>query len=163
MSTVMKELKAEISRLARHEIKKELTPVRRINAAQRGLIASLRRQVATMQKELKTVQKDVSVAGAATAALSAAGPEAATRFWITGKGVKTLRKRLGLTQTELGRLAGVSIATVVNWESTQGKVAIRRKATIDQLREVRTLTKRAAAAKLEKPAKAAKLKKPAKA
>ena len=46
MSNVMKELKAEISRLARKEVKKALAPVQRINAAHRGLIADLRRQIA---------------------------------------------------------------------------------------------------------------------
>lgn len=149
MSTVMLELKAEISRLARREIKKSLAPVRRINAAQRGLIAGLRRQVAALQKELKAVGKTVA-AGAATAVPSGAGPDAGVRFWITGKGVRALRKRLGLTQTELGRLIGVSIATVVNWERTSGKVAIRRKAIMGQLRDLRTLNKRTAAKQLKK-------------
>ena len=36
--------------------------------------------------------------------------------------MKTLRKRLGLTQAQFGKLAGVSVPTVVNWEGHKGKV-----------------------------------------
>ena len=151
MSTVMKELKAEISRLARREIRRELMPVRRIGAAQRGLIAGLRRQIAALQKELKVLRK--AGAGAAVPAVGQ-DAEAGVRFWITGKGVRALRKRLGLTQTELGKLADVSLATVVNWDATSGKVAIRRKETVVRLRGIRGLNKRAAAAMLKPRAKA---------
>ena len=146
MSTVMKELKAEISRLARREVRKALTPLKRVSAARRGQLAGLRRQVAALQKELKAVCK---VASAARAAPEPAGPQ--ERFWITGKGIRSLRKRLGLTQAKLGRLAGVSTQTVVNWEGTAGKISIRRKLTIAKLREIRGLTKRTAAEQL-KPA-----------
>lgn len=149
MSTVMKELKAEISRLARREIKQALAPVQRVNAARRGLIADLRRQVAALRKELSAVRKAAAVVPA-----SPETPGKAERFWITGKGVKSLRKRLGLTQTELGRLAGVSIATVVHWEGVPGKIAIRRKETVGRLRNIRTLSKKTAAERLKKRSKA---------
>ncbi len=145
MSTVMKELKAEISRLARREIKKALAPVQRVNAARRGLIADLRRQVEALRKELNTLRK---TAPAAAVQSGKAGEE--KRFWITGKGVKSLRRRLGVTQTGLGRLADVSIATVVKWEGTAGKIAIRRKETLGKLKGIRSLTKRSAAELLKK-------------
>ena len=41
MSNVMKELKSEISRLARKEVNRALAPVRKIAAGQRSLIAAL--------------------------------------------------------------------------------------------------------------------------
>ncbi len=50
--SVMKELHSEITRLARKEIKKELEPIKRVNAAQRGYIADLRRDVGELQKEV---------------------------------------------------------------------------------------------------------------
>lgn len=147
MSNVMKELKAEISRLARKEVKKALAPVQRAHAARRGLIAELRREIVALRKELGAMQK---------AGTAAAAPEAADeggRFWIMGKGVRSLRKRLGLTQAELGRLAGVSVPTVVKWEGTAGKVAVRRKETVALLKEIRGLSKKTAAERL-KPRKA---------
>lgn len=142
MSTVMKELKAEISRLARKEVNRELSPVKRINAAQRGLIADLRRQVAALQKEVKDLRKAVP---SGNLDLPKSGAEAGEdgRFWISGKGVRTLRKRLGLTQVQFGRLAGVSSQAVVNWEATAGKIPLRRKETRAKLQGLRALNKRA--------------------
>ena len=149
MSNVMKELKAEISRLARKEINKSLAPVKKVTASQRSLIAGLRRQIDALQKEIKAL-------GKAAPAIVPAATEAAGRFWITGKGVKALRKRLGLTQAEMGRLAGVSGPAVVNWEKNAGKLGLR-KATAGRLQEIRGLKKRAAAVLLggavKKPAK----------
>ena len=156
MSNVMKELKAEIARLARKEIHKELAPIKRVNATQRSLIAGLRRQVDALQKELKAL-------GKVAPAIVPAAAEAAGRFWITGKGVKALRKRLGLTQAEMGRLAGVSGPAVVNWEKNAGKLGLR-KATAAKLQEIRGLKKRAAAALLgDSGKKRGKAKGPAKA
>ena len=37
--SIIKEIQSEITRLSRKEIIKELAPVKRVNAAQRGLIA----------------------------------------------------------------------------------------------------------------------------
>ena len=156
MSNVMKELKAEIARLARKEIHKELAPVKKVNATQRSLIAGLRRQIDALQKEIKAL-------GKAAPAIVPTEEAAAGRFWITGKGVKALRKRLGLTQAEMGRLAGVSGPAVVNWEKNAGKLGLR-KATSAKLQEIRGLKKRAAAALLgDRGKKRGKAKGPAKA
>jgi DNA-binding XRE family transcriptional regulator len=153
MSSIMKELKTEIARLARKEINKELAPVKRVTAAQRGLIADLRRQLAALQKEIGGLRRAVPTVEVPVAAPSA-DAESAGRFWITGKGVRTLRKRLGLTQAEFAKLAGVSGQTVVNWEATEGKIALRRKDTPAKLKEIRSLNKRAVRKIFEKAAKA---------
>ena len=142
MANIMKELKAEISRLARREITRELAAVKRIQAAQRGLIADLRRQLAALQKETTMVKKAVP-ASELPVSTPAGDADLAGRFWISGKGVRALRKRLGLTQADFAKLAGVSGQTVVNWEGTKGKIAIRRKETPARLREIRKMNKRA--------------------
>ena len=151
MSTLMKELKAEIFRLARKEIHKELAPVKRVGAAQRRLIAELRRQFAAQQKEVSALRKAASAGGAVPAA---GGQEEGGRFWITGKGVKSLRKRLKLTQAELGRLAGVTSQAVINWEGTAGKIEFRRKETSRKFQGFRALNKKSAREILGKGAKA---------
>lgn len=160
MSNVMKELKSEIVRLSRKEIKRELATPRKAVVAQRGLIADLRRQVNALQKELNALKK--SVPAPDKAVLGKAEPKG--RFWITGKGVKALRKRLGLTQSVFGKLAGVSNAAVVNWESHKGKINLR-KATAGALQGLRGKGKREVAEMLAKSPKAkakAKAKKKAK-
>lgn len=141
MSNVMKELKAEISRLARKEVRGELAQVKKINATQRGLIAGLRKQVDAIQKELNGLKK--AMPSPKKALVAKAEPEG--RFWITAKGVKALRKRLGLTQALFGKLAGVSNPTVVKWEGSKGKIDIRRKATLARLQAIRGMGKKEAA------------------
>lgn len=155
MSNVMKELKAEIARVSRREITKELAPLKRINAAQRGWIADLRRQLAQLQKHVAQLHKAVPVADLPVAA-SADAAEAPVRFWISGKGVRNLRQRLGLTQAQFGKLAGVSGQTIVNWEATKGKISLRRKDTPGRLREIRKMKKRDVKALLPKKAKSTK-------
>ena len=146
MSNILKELKAEITRLARKEIKGELATPRKSIVAHRGLIADLRRQVNAMQKELNALKKVVP-----EKAVLAKEPEG--RFWMTGQGVRTLRKRLGLTQSVFGKLAGVSNAAVVNWESHKGKINFR-KATAGALQGLRGKGKREVAEILAKAPKA---------
>ncbi len=137
--SVMKSLQAEITRLARKEIKKELEPVKRVNAAQRGLIANLRRDVTVLQREVARLQKEL---GKTTPAEEAS--ESEVKFRISGKGVVSLRKRLGLTQMEFAKLAGVSTPSVVKWEKQPGKIPIRRKETLARMQLVRGMKKTAA-------------------
>ncbi len=148
MSNVMKELKSEISRLARKEAKGIVSPVKKANATYRSLIAALRKQVDTLQKEVAILKKAVPSPEKAIQAKDA--PEG--RFWITGKGVKALRKRLGATQAGLAKLVGVSSQAVVNWEAHKGKINLR-KATAGKLQGIRGMGKRNMARALEKDSK----------
>ena len=140
MPNLMKELKSEITRLARKEAKQVVAPVKKASATYRGLIAALRKQVNAMQKELVDVKRAVPAPDKAVLAK----PEPAGRFWITGPGVKALRKRLGLTQALFGKLAGVSVPTVIKWEGAKGKAPIRLKAAIARLQAIRKMGKKQA-------------------
>ena len=154
MASFMKELKAEIARLARKEIKKEIVPVQRVSASRRSLIADLRRQVAALQRDVADLRRALSRGGSLPLAVNPAeiaeGDDGRKGFWITGKGVRKLRKRLGLTQAEFAQFANVSGQTVVNWESAHGKIPLRRRETAVRLQEIRKMKKR----DLKKAAKA---------
>ena len=141
MPNIMTALKSEISRLARKEAKSVVAPVKKASANYRGLIAGLRKQIDALQNEVAALKRSVPKAEKALAAAQ----EPQGRFWITGKGVKTLRKKLGLTQVLFGKLVGVSLPTVGNWEGADGKVDIRRKATVARLQAVRGMGKKQAA------------------
>jgi len=132
----MKELHSEITRLARKEIKKELEPIKRVNAAQRGYIADLRRDVGELQKEVARLQR-------AAGKVAVVETEEETKgFWISGKGVVSLRKRLGITQMELAALAEVSHQSIVRWEKAQGKILFKTEATLAALQQIRGMGKR---------------------
>lgn len=133
--SILKEIQAEIVRVSRREIKKQLEPIRSVNANQRMLIAKLRKQVVVLEKEVKALRKNQDAEEKV--------PEVNERgHWITGKGIKSLRKRLGITQLELAKLVGVTGQTVVNWEGTEKKIDVRRKETQERLVEIRSMGKR---------------------
>ena len=141
MPNIMSALKSEISRLARKEAKQVVAPVKKASANYRGLIAGLRKQVAALQSEVAALRRAAPKAEKALAAAQ----EPQGRFWITGKGVRALRKRLGLTQAQFGKLAGVSVPTVIKWEGAKGKAPIRLKAAIARLQAMRGMGKKQAA------------------
>ncbi len=140
MANVMSVLKFEISRLARKEARQVVAPVKKASANYRGLIAGLRKQLDALQNEVAALRRVAPKADKAVLAKQA--PEG--RFWITGPGVKALRKRLGLTQALFGKLAGVSVPTVIKWEGAKGKAPIRLKAAIARLQAIRKMGKKQA-------------------
>ena len=142
--SVMKELQSEIARVARKEIRKELDPVKRVNAQQRKYIADLRREVTDLQRDVKRLQKEMGKSSPPVK------EEPEQRFWISGKGVLSLRKRLGLTQVELAQLVGITQQTVVRWEKTEGKITLRGESIQSQLQDIRSLGKTEAWEKLGK-------------
>ena len=149
MSNILKELKAEISRLAKKEARAVVAPVKKASATYRGLIAGLRKQVNALQKEVAGLKRAMPKADKVLA--NKTEPEG--RFWITGKGVRKLRKRLGLTQAVFGKLVGVTPNAVVLWERKDGKIGLR-KATAGRLQEIKGKGKREVAEILAKGAKA---------
>ena len=131
-------LKSEISRLARKEAKQAVSPVQKASATYRGLIAGLRKQINALQKEVAILKR--SIPSSEKALATREEPEG--RFWITGKGVRAMRKKTGLTQAKFAMLIGVSVPTVANWEKVEGKVEIRRKETMARLQGLKGKGKR---------------------
>ncbi len=131
-------LKAEITRLARKEIKNAVDPLRKTNGAHRREIAELKRRLASLQRDLKASRKPARERNSDGDRVSQ------TRF--TASGLKALRARLGLSAANFGLLVGVSGQSVYNWEV--GKAVPRANQQL-VLATVRRLGKREAARRLE--------------
>lgn len=137
MANVMKALKEEIARISRSEIKVALAPIKSVNASQRKYIADLRRQVADLEKDNKQLAREMEKLGAV---VPQPEPEEDTgRAWITAAGIRSMRKRLKLSQKAFAELAGVSLPTVAKWESSKnvGKLKIRRQVVFSRLLEIK--------------------------
>jgi DNA-binding transcriptional regulator YiaG len=122
MPNLAKTLKEEISRISRHEAKAAVTPIRKPTIRLRRDVANLKVRLALLEKATKEVQvllTKIQVAQPGPA------PEPADKGWISGKGVRTLRKRLGLSQKEFARLVGVSSQAVTLWEGKPGMLKMR--------------------------------------
>ena len=143
-------LKSEISRLAHREIRQAIASLKKTSATHRRDLAALKRNVAALEKKSKALAKSaVAPAGAAPAP----SLEGSARF--QARGLRSLRKRLGLSQVQLGKLAGVSGLTVYNWEA--GK-STPRKQGLAAIVELRGMGKRAVQERLQasKPARVTK-------
>jgi len=147
MANVMKVLKEEIARVARSEIKSALDPIKSVNASQRKYIADLRKQIAQLEKDIKQLEKMV----AKKADGQEDQPEESARGWVTAQGIRSMRKRLRLSQKAFSQLAGVSLPTVATWEAKKkGKLTIRRKEVFVRLQQIKEMGIREANQILEK-------------
>jgi len=137
-------LKAEISRVARKEVRVEIEALKKASAHHRSSIAALRRQVEAMEKELRRAVK-----GSARRALTNEvneGPAAPVSRRFSAGRLATHRSRLGLSAAIYGKLVGVSGQTIYHWE--QGK-ARPRGAQLESLASVRELKAGELAERLE--------------
>ena len=98
-------------------------------AALRRDVAELKRQVAELKRLLRDVRKGATAPRAvAEPAAVDDGRNAVPRIRPTGPMVRKLRAKLGLTQAEFAKLAGVSGLTVYKWEKSAGRIKPRDRA-----------------------------------
>ena len=130
MASFAESMKREIARVARKEIKSEISALRKASASHRSDIAALKKIVKAQEALLRqfvrmanradresTVHHSKSEAAAPRAPLSAAAAAFDHQAFVAH------RKRLGLTQAQMAKLVGVSSLSIYKWES--GKVMPR--------------------------------------
>ena len=149
MSSIAKLLKAEIQRIVHREIAQ-------MTAAQKQGLAVLKKANAEYKRRLaaleKRAQQQASVAQR-TAGFEASGDSAADDMRVTAKALKSMRKRLGITQAELANLLGVSVQVVSIWETKKGRVQIRKEKVRIALAALKQEKKDAVCARLGKDVK----------
>jgi len=141
MPNIAAVLKDEISRIARKEIRSETASLKKASAQYRRDIAELKRQVSNLQGKVSLLEKQVlrDVSSQVTEADT-------TGVRFTAKGLRSQRKRLGLSATDYGKLVGVATQTIYNWETG---VSRPRKQQLPVLASLRNMGKRKAQARLE--------------
>jgi DNA-binding XRE family transcriptional regulator len=105
-------LREEISRLSRRESRSQVDATKKATAQHRRDIAALKRQVAQLQRQVTLLSR--KVLGAMPPVSS---DPTAKRVRFVAKGLRSQRNRLGLSQTDFGKLLGVSAQSIYNWES----------------------------------------------
>ena len=137
-------LRQEISRLSRREVRSQIQATKRASAQYRRHIAALKRQFADLQRQIKLLGKRGSEPSSTAPNGSSIKPP---RF--VAKGLRSQRARLGLSQTDYGKLVGVSAQSIYNWERG---VTSPRPAQLTVLAGLRGIGKREAQARLKPPA-----------
>ena len=141
MPNIAAVLKEEIVRLARKEIRKQTSVLKKMSAQYRKDIAEMKRRIADLQRKVAPLQKRVL---RGTSAQPAEGDGEHVRF--TAKGLRSQRKRLGLSAANYGKLIGVTGQTIYSWEQETSRP---RKSQVARIASLRHLGKREAYARLE--------------
>jgi predicted transcriptional regulator len=156
MPNIMVALKEEISRLARKEIRLQMEGLKKASATHRRDIAALKRQVAKLERQVALLEGRVQVEAPVVPA-----EEEGTNVRFTAKGLRSQRKRLGMSAGDYSILVGVTPQSIYNWErgaSRPRKGQIATLATLrgigkkDALALLDELTKKKAPVKKRKPA-----------
>ena len=115
MSTFANQLKSEIARIAKKEIKLETPSLKKSSAQYRSDIAALKRRVAALEtlvsKLGKLTPQKVKVEESTDAS--------SIRF--RADGFASLRKKLAITAQEMGNLVGVTAQSILKWEHGKSK------------------------------------------
>ena len=139
MPNIASVLKAEITRLARKELREESEGLKRAVVLQR-------KEIATLKARLQAVEKIVQRLGRATKA-PRAEPRAAVPN-VTGEsdtaeglrfraaGMASNRKRLGLSATDFALLVGTTGQSVYAWEAGKSKPRAEALKAIASLRHI---------------------------
>lgn len=141
MSTFANQLKSEISRLAKKEVRAETQALKKASAAYRGEIAALKRRISGLEAQIKKMGKGTG--RAKVVEIAEVESTSSLRFRVAG--FAALRKKLGISAAEMGKLLGVSAQSVYHWETGKTKPRAGQLAAIAALRKI---GKRAVTAKL---------------
>lgn len=148
MPNIASVLKAEISRIARREVRAEIEGLKKAAAAHRSDVAGLKRRVQELEKQLKALSRVSDRGGVSKAAASPApvSDDDAGGFRFRAQGMASNRKRLGLSAEDFGLLIGTSGQSVYSWERGKSKPRAKNLSAIAALRGI---GKREVAARLE--------------
>jgi DNA-binding XRE family transcriptional regulator len=125
-------IKESIARGARRQIRVAVMPLRQE-------VVRLRRRVAELQGTLTTLQR--SAAGwrrimEAAPPVPPVSEQEAKSARLSPRLIHSLRKRLGLSQTALARLVGVSAPAVAHWEAGNSTPTGQNRAAVVGLRKI---------------------------
>lgn len=140
MANFLMQLRTEISRVAKREIRAEVAILKKAASQSKSEIAALKRRVLALESSVRRLTKAPSPSARNEKILKV------TDLRFRAAGLVSLRKRLGLSGTDMAKLIGVSQQTVFHWES--GKTRPRQ-AQLLAIAEIRKLGKKRAAELLQ--------------
>jgi DNA-binding transcriptional regulator YiaG len=138
MANIASFLKSEISRIARKEIRAETETLKKASSQYRSDIAALKRRLVEQERLIAKLRKNKLVSAIET-------EKENSKLRFRADGFASLRKKLGLSAADMGKLLGVSLQTIYHWEKGQSKP---RASQLQAIAEVRKIGKRAAAERL---------------
>ena len=124
MSNIAKVLKAEIVRISRKEANGATQGIGKSNTWLKKIVADLKKRVVLLEKENKRLVE-------AMRKYQVESPqkpgEETSKARLTSKGIRSLRRKLRLSQLDFGKLLGTTAHSVYLWEKKEGALKLRDK------------------------------------
>ncbi|MCY3761587.1 MAG: helix-turn-helix transcriptional regulator [Gemmatimonadetes bacterium] len=127
MPDLGKALREEMSRVAGRELRSALNPLN-------DQIRSLEREVTALRSQIGGGQGTAAKSTGKPSGNAKAAAPTQTAIRITPASIKKHRKRLRLSQAQMGKLLGVSAITILNWEQGKSKPRAANREAIAELR-----------------------------
>ena len=140
MSTFANQLKTEIARIAKKEIKQETPSLKKSSAQYRSDIAALKRRVSALESLVGKLSKH----SPQPVKVTDTNDSMPIRF--RADGFASLKKKLSITAQEMGSLVGVTAQSILKWEHGKSKP---RASQLQAIASVRKMGKRAVTERLE--------------
>jgi len=155
MSTLAQTIKNEIRRISRREIGLALSNFRRDHIALKKRLAEHKSRIYAIEKENKELSKKLAAFSQNQRAEAGSTSEDG-QIAVYARGIKSIRRRFGLSQKNLAAFIGMNKVSVAHWEKKSGKINIRKPEVIKKLAELKGMKKREVAARLGTAKKAIK-------
>jgi DNA-binding transcriptional regulator YiaG len=130
MAKIESVIKAEIVRLAKREMRSAFLPMKREVRQMSIRLSGLSKAISSLNR----LTKDLGLEKAK--AKLEASPEEVKTSRITPDRIRGLRKKLGISQREMGILTGASMGAVVSWERGKFKPRGDKKTALVPLRKL---------------------------
>lgn len=142
MSNFSDVLKKEVARIARKELKAELTSLRSLVSAMRSEMSSLKRELKELRTEGRAAARAARVKQINSPAASVAteAPRRGRKPQYSADALLAMRQKLGLTRAQLATVLEVSSLSIYKWESKQ---SVPRAAQQAKILDMKKLGKRA--------------------
>lgn len=139
MPNIASVLKAEISRLARKELREETEGLKRTVATQRKEIATLKARLQALEKFVQRLGKTPKASRAeqrAPASKVAVESESTEGLRFRAAGMASNRKRLGLSAADFALLVGTTGQSIYAWETGKSKPRAEALKAVASLRHI---------------------------
>ena len=125
-------IKSEVIRLAKREVRQVSAPLGRDVQSLKNTISQLRKSVLAIERVAVQKQKEFS----RREIRLEASPEELKKSRFSPRLIRSLRKKLRITQKELAVLAGVTVGAVHQWEVGKFQPKTVKKARLAALRRI---------------------------
>ena len=132
MGKIEQTIKSEIVRLARKQLRATCVPLAREVRQLKRIVRELRRTV----HPLKALGAELEAQRAAELAKLEAAPEEVRAARLSPRLIRKLRQKLGISQSALATLVGVSAGAVAFWEQGRARPREQTKAALVALRKL---------------------------